>query len=882
MDNQFSKGVFQDLNTFRTNPSSNIKRFEDLKTAMTRFKGQDSMITELSHFIEFLSTAEGFHELNLSKGLTRAAELQLTEFEQMGGVKPAAHFEAKIKPFVSGYTNIFELVDEGADDIVDVMNKLLLTKADRERFNRKAIFDKNYNYVGIAHRLIKKQNVTIIILADNIVEKDVDHEILEYINKLRVNPIENSKEFSDLSEGYLKTDKKDLATESQKLADYFTNGKPTYSLKHSEILSDLSKKIVEDHGVTNYRLSNLFNDYLKFTTYVKRNYSEFNFLYPLIYTSSTPLQGDKLIQQLLITDPRSRKELIDNKHYKNISVNYLADDKEKTYTTIILLNDHIELGEDKPIEEKIQEELTKLRHNPKSYINKLENLRNEMKNFPSKKEFVKELDTLIDQLSKVKHDDLPRLQNVPEINNVANEYLEHLQDMNAKSFFPQDEEYLKISLNHYITGFTKCKQVNSVNHLRTENIIFDLLVNENDEGREARKAILSDNLLFFGAGSATLGKHRVNVLILTDKADKIVYNDKSMVEGLLEEINNMRAHPRSYAKYFTSMTEIVQQSPKLKTKFQRDTYLQDLYLFIDFLKKTRTFGPLIKNENLERAAKARLDNFIEDGKVKIVKSTDEDLRAFLSDFGSNYNFVCQMEDFNSCETPRDILVNLLTSSSDPDRHFRKNMFNKLANFSGIAHNDENSLTVVMFADQFEETQEKINISIHQHRRLLIRPNLTDDEILQIKKDFKNFDVLNTGFIKPSVILLFADKTQNFATKNPIYYEALTLLNTDENNSNGVDVEEFINGVKNVISKFTEKEWKQLFSIYDPEANIYSRKKNNITAEVLKNVTKQLGYKISDEEATEIFENLAEGRAYIDQDKFSQIMTIVENFGKRAK
>ena len=126
---------------------------------------------------------------------------------------------------------------------------------------------------------------------------------------------------------------------------------------------------------------------------------------------------------------------------------------------------------------------------------------------------------------------------------------------------------------------------------------------------------------------------------------------------------------------------------------------------------------------------------------------------------------------------------------------------------------------------------------------LHRPNFTEDELTQMKIDFQSFDVNNTGLVRPSVMLLFFNKYQ-FSKKNPIYWDAVTALNTEENNANGVSVDEFIKAVGSTLRLYNADltKWKAVFAQY-----AIDNKKRVIYFNILQKVTKELGYKILDEE-----------------------------------
>ena len=144
-----------------------------------------------------------------------------------------------------------------------------------------------------------------------------------------------------------------------------------------------------------------------------------------------------------------------------------------------------------------------------------------------------------------------------------------------------------------------------------------------------------------------------------------------------------------------------------------------------------------------------------------------------------------------------------------------------------------------------------------------RPNFTEDEIVEMKNDFNNLDINNEGKIKPSLILLFAEKNENFKKKTPIYYEALKDLNNKENNLNGISFEQFIDSVKNVIQENYNKNYNNWGENY---LNNFNDKDS------LFNAIKELGFDISDEEIQNLISKMGKD---IDQKKFISIMKEVE-------
>ena len=152
---------------------------------------------------------------------------------------------------------------------------------------------------------------------------------------------------------------------------------------------------------------------------------------------------------------------------------------------------------------------------------------------------------------------------------------------------------------------------------------------------------------------------------------------------------------------------------------------------------------------------------------------------------------------------------------------------------------------------------------------LNRPEFTKDEEIQIRNDFQSLDSRNLGLIKPKVILTFADNDKDFANRNPFYYTALKDLNTEDNNKFGIDVETFINAVKRVIREYDaedfENNWAEIFNLY------FGEKRNNvIDKNILVNVIKDLGFKLSDDDINLVLDKVD---CNLDLEKFTNIMKV---------
>ena len=187
---------------------------------------------------------------------------------------------------------------------------------------------------------------------------------------------------------------------------------------------------------------------------------------------------------------------------------------------------------------------------------------------------------------------------------------------------------------------------------------------------------------------------------------------------------------------------------------------------------------------------------------------------------------------------------------------------------------ENDKIKVNLNNEINKTVEEKEIIVQNNSNNLNRPLLTQDELNQIKNDFNLLDITKSGFIKPNLILVFMEKNKVFQKLNPFYFSALKNLNTEENNKNGIKVDQFIKEIKKVIREKVEddkenfeKNWQEYYNLYFNE----NEKNKVLNKEKLEEILNKVGYKLNEDEINLIIEEYGE----INQNKFIEIMKNVE-------
>ena len=188
--------------------------------------------------------------------------------------------------------------------------------------------------------------------------------------------------------------------------------------------------------------------------------------------------------------------------------------------------------------------------------------------------------------------------------------------------------------------------------------------------------------------------------------------------------------------------------------------------------------------------------------------------------------------------------------------------------------NENNKIKVNLNNKNNKSDNEKEILIQNNSNNLNRPLLTQDEINQIENDFNLLDITKSGFIKPNLILVFMEKNKVFQKLNPFYFSALKNLNTEENNKNGIKVDQFIKEIKKVIRENVEddkenleKNWQEYYNLYFNEND----KNKVLNKEKLEEILNKIGYKLNEDEINLIIEEYGE----INQNKFIEIMKNVE-------
>ena len=199
MTSKFAQNVIKELNAFRLNPKSIQHQCELIRKGLSRLKGDDPFLKEIDSFVKSLNTIKPLAQLRLNDALTEAAKKELPNFRgrdnyikykranSLKGIVPDIYLDA----------NPALVADDGADEPINVVTKIVLNKLDKSKEGRSILLDPHFTQVGIAHEVFDEENMVILILATKFVDdkpiKSTKHEFIMNIQYHETKDIKKPK-----------------------------------------------------------------------------------------------------------------------------------------------------------------------------------------------------------------------------------------------------------------------------------------------------------------------------------------------------------------------------------------------------------------------------------------------------------------------------------------------------------------------------------------------------------------------------------------------------------------------------------------------------------------------------------------------------------------
>ena len=179
MSTKFAQNVFRELNKFRQNPRSIQHQVELVRKGFSRIRRGDPFLKEIEFFIQDLQSMNSLPVLELNENLTEAAQQELQNFVGSENYKKYRRGDdlKGIIPDLYAKANPAMVADDGADEPVNVLTKVLLDKQDRFKDGRNILCDPKFTQVGIAHEVFEEENWVILLFAAKEVEEEPELEL---------------------------------------------------------------------------------------------------------------------------------------------------------------------------------------------------------------------------------------------------------------------------------------------------------------------------------------------------------------------------------------------------------------------------------------------------------------------------------------------------------------------------------------------------------------------------------------------------------------------------------------------------------------------------------------------------------------------------------
>ena len=172
MSSEFAKSVLDELNKFRSSPKSIHHQCELVRKGFSRIRAGDPFLKDIDFFLDQLNSMKTLPVLEFNEILSEAAKRELPSFRGKRGYMKYRRSNG-VKGIVPEYYLVASpalAADDGADDPINVLTKILLDKQDRLKEGRDILCDPLFTQVGIAHEVYDDENMIIMIFAREFVK----------------------------------------------------------------------------------------------------------------------------------------------------------------------------------------------------------------------------------------------------------------------------------------------------------------------------------------------------------------------------------------------------------------------------------------------------------------------------------------------------------------------------------------------------------------------------------------------------------------------------------------------------------------------------------------------------------------------------------------
>jgi hypothetical protein len=924
--------LIEKLSQLRKRPDLIVSELNTVILSLKNTKMEDKAVDGIRKEITKIQSMKNQSNLSYSEGLSRGAVRQIDNFLNTKEAdfttfsnNSSETLEPVMKNYVKGHGKLYQILDTFSDEN-RFIQKLFMNMSQKGVTCRGFLFDQNLKNYGVACKKYKNTFIVNIVFTENVQELDIynfDDELAEKINDLRV---KNSSVFDHYSNTYKKILDAVPGFNSEQVEKFYKlleQKKKLQPLQKEPVLDNLANELLihssenDDVKLENHKDGVYIPDQERLEGICQRFITGFNECEAFI-VQGEPGNVFDLLEKILFTG-RKHKEgndnldiILANENFQNIGVVYeervnLKDPTKKHAIVCCLFMDEFSHQPKTSYVDLICEEFSRLRKDPKSF-------RKDVDAFLSKHKFKygKDLPEVLERIKLTLRnlESMPELVSDRNLNNAAIEYSEFIQNEKNTHFYEEDDEELNIRIRHYLENPKLVSQVVNYANFNPTDMVISLLVKEftKDPSKPNHSNILSRQFKYFGVSEKFLREKSLFCVILTDNNKQKMIHDKKFKDDLIEDLQNIRKYPRMYMKYVNL------PNGETYNPFMRITKTSsNEEILLDFLGSTRGYGKMIQENGLEEACQkylferinenedtadysknsktAALINKLTSDKNVRLKVEDKDfLTKFLKPMGDGFNRV-----FNIVVNNEENLKNKLRVEAGEENRgnldsknfvidialnktFRDNLFNSGTKFFGISTHIDRKIVLGIFTDAFNCQREVIDYT-KTYQGKAPRPDLLEDEIDQIRKDYMRLDVNQTDIMFPSLICKIFEEN-NLIGDNFIYYQALLKFCGEfpEAAEKGIDMNKFVGIVREFMSVFTGKEWVTTFNI------LKEKSRNSLESIQFNRLLNEVNFRCTEEESNELFRNvcLPESEQSLTQRNFCSIMDNMTNNAEKVK
>ena len=194
---KFARDVITELNKFRANPKYVQHQCEIIRTGFSRLRAGDPFLTEIDVFVKELDSLKPLKTLEFNDVLAEAAKKELPNFRGSTSYQRYKRTSA-LKGIVPDFylaANPALCADDGAEEPINVLTKILLNKLDKYKEGRKILCDPTFTQIGIAHEVFDEENMVVMIFSQKHVEpiKKTKNDFVKNIQYRETKDIKNPK-----------------------------------------------------------------------------------------------------------------------------------------------------------------------------------------------------------------------------------------------------------------------------------------------------------------------------------------------------------------------------------------------------------------------------------------------------------------------------------------------------------------------------------------------------------------------------------------------------------------------------------------------------------------------------------------------------------------